>query len=225
MAGSFLSLNGRRVVSARVTMPYYGAWVADVVLAISDTIPLSAALVLGDLTLSGTIYRMSSFSGARSARIVGGAAGWRKTIPAQAYVRPSGIAMSLVLGDAAALVGEQVRIANDVILGTTYVRENAPAERLLRQLAGPTWWIDPSGVTQVGTRAGGAITSPFQIVEWSGGRGFFEVATETLSDWMPGRTFSNANVTKSQQIGMTTYLADNTGKLRVLVLSDGVGAQ
>lgn len=225
MAGPFLALNGRRIVSGRITMPYYGAWVADVTIAVADVLPLASVLAFGDLTLTGTVYRMASFSGSRSARIVGGAAGWRKTIKAQGYSNPAGVRASLVLGDAAAAVGETVNLASDFIVGKAYVRETAPAERLLRQLAGPTWWIDPAGVTQIGTRASGAITSPFLINDWSGGKGWFSVSTEKISDWMPGRSFSNSNVSNPQQIGMVTFLADNDGKLRVNVLSDGVGSQ
>lgn len=225
MSGPYLALNGRRIVSARVTVPFYGAWCADVTLAIADTIPLTSVLTIGDLTLNGTIFRMASFSGSRSARLVGGGAGWRKVIPAQAYYNPLGVRASIVLGDAASIVGERLNLVTDSVLGTSYVREAAPAERVLRLIAGAQWWIDSSGVTQVGPRAGGAITSPFQIINWSGGKGWFDVSTETLSDWMPGRTFSNSNVTKAQQIGMVTYVADNDGKLRVNVLSDGVGSQ
>lgn len=225
MAGPYLALNGRRVVSANVMIPYYGAWCADVTIAVSDVIPLAATLTLGNLTLTGTVYRMASFSGARSARIVGGGAGWRKTLPAFAYANPAGIRASLVLGDAATLVGEKVNVMSDAIVGKTFVRESAPAERLLRQLGGSEWWIDPSGITQVGPRASGAITTQFLINDWSGAKGWFSVSTETISDWMPGRTFSNANVTKAQQIGMTTIIASNDGKLRVNVLSDGVGSQ
>lgn len=222
---SYAVINGKRLASARITMPFYGVWCADVVLAVPDTIALSCTIQLGDLSLAGTIYRMASFSGSRSARVIGGAAGWRKIIPAQAYSKAQGIPMSLILGDAASLVGERINLAQDQLLGTTYVRETAPAERLLRQLAGPEWWVDNTGITQIGTRPGSAITSPFTMVDWSGGKGRFEIATETLSDWLPGRKFSNSNVSTQQQIGMTSFVMDNDGKLRVTVLSDGVGSQ
>lgn len=219
---SYASLNGRRIVSGRITIPYYGIWVADILLALSDGITSPATVTIGDLSLVGSIYRAASFTGTRSVRLIGGAGGWRKTLPAQFYQSTGGVRLSMVLGDAAAAVGETVKIATDTSLGTAWTREGGyPAERLLRFLAGPTWWMDNAGVTQVGPRTGGAIGSSFQVINWSGGKGSFEIATETLGDWMPGRTFTSVNVKTAQTVGMTTIDVDNDGKLRLTVLSAG----
>ena len=225
MSGPFASLNGERLQSAHVTIPYYGAWVADVVLATPDVIPTQSTLTIADLILTGTVYRMASFAGARSARIVGGFGGWRKTVPAQNYQANSGIRLSLVLKDAAAIVGEQVNVANDQTLGTSFTRESAPAERLLRQLAGPEWFVDTKGITQVGPRAGGAVSTPFTVVSWSGARGQFEIATENLSDWLPAKTFTANTVTTTQTVATTTIDMDNDGKLRLHILNAGFGSE
>lgn len=221
----FAALNGKRIQVAHVTIPWYGTWCADVTLAVPDVIPLVSTLTLGDLTLTGSVFRMASFSGTRATRIVGGAGGWRRVIPSQGYSNPKGIPLSLLLSDAAALVGETVRVQSDYIVGTNYARETAPASRLLRQLAGQQWWIDNAGVTQIGNRTIAPIGTPFQVTDWSGGRGWFQIATENLSDWVPGRTFANYAVTKAQQIGLTMIAMDNDGKLRVQVLTDGTGSQ
>lgn len=219
MAGPFAALNGRRVISGAITFPYYGAWVADVVLSVSDTIPTLSTLTLEDLTLSCAVYRQFSFAGSRSARLVGGFGGWRKTIPAQAYQSAGGIKASLLLGDAAALVGEKVNVVTDQTVGSLFVREAAPAQRLLRQLAGSLWWVDSKGTTQVGPRTSTAILSSFTAVEWSGAKGRFNIATEKLSDWMPGQTFTSPTVTATQTIGSTTIAIDNDGTLRLTVLA------
>jgi len=219
MAGPYAALNGRRVVSGTLMIPYYGAWTADVVLSVADTIPTQTQLVIGDLTLTCAVYRQLSSAGSRSARIVAGFGGWRKTIPAQAYSNPSGLRVSLLLGDAAKLVGEKVSVAQDMSVGSLFVRENAPATRVLRQLAGSLWWIDANGTTQVGPRSSAAITSAFTAVEWSGAKGRFNIATEVLSDWMPGRTFTTPNVTTAQTVAETSIALGNDGKVRLTVLT------
>lgn len=219
MSGPFAALNGRRIISGSVTFPYYGAWVADVTLSVSDTIPTLSTLTLEDLTLSCAVYRQFSFAGSRSARLVGGFGGWRKQIPAQAYQNSGGIKASLLLGDAASLVGEKVNVVSDQTVGSIFVREAAPAQRLLRQVAGSIWWIDAKGTTQVGPRSGSAIISSFTVITWSGAKGKFEIATEKLSDWMPGQTFTSPTVTATQTIGSTTIAIDNDGQLRLTVLA------
>lgn len=218
---TFATLNGQRIVSGSVNVPYYGLWSGDVVLSVASPIPTSVTLVIGDLSMVGFVYRSASFTASRSARIVGGFGGWRKTIPSQSYQSNGGINMSLVLRDAAALCGEQINVAQDQNVGTSFTRESAPAERLLRLMAGPEWYVDPKGVTQVALRPSGRITSPFNIIDWSGAKGRFEVATENYTDWLPGRSFLNSNISVAQAIGMTTYTLENDGKLRLSVLSSG----
>lgn len=219
---SFASLNGQRIISGSITIPYYGIWAGDVTLAVASPMPNPVTLVIGDLTLAGFIYRSASFTASRSARVVGGFGGWRKSIGAQSYQNNAGVTMSMVLKDAAATVGEKVNVPNDQALGTSYVREAAPAERLLRQMAGPEWYIDPSGVTQVGAlRPTGRITSPYNVIDWSGAKGRFEIATENYADWLPGRSFQNVNISVPQAVGMTTFNMENDGTLRLFVLSSG----
>ncbi len=232
------SLNGQRVVSANISIPYYGAWVADVVLSVSTAIPTGlVTLVFADVTLIGTVYRQFSFTGARSARIVGGYAGWQKTVGPRAYQSAGGVNVSTVLGDLAIDCGEQFgAVSTNAIRGQTiaaaFVRESAPALRTLKQIGGPIWWIDSTGATQIVDRAGlpysgsttdsahlGAIASQFNALEYSGGKGKFSIAAEQLSDWMPGRTFTSSTVTVSQTISHVTHVFDGEGKARTSVLS------
>lgn len=220
----FAELSGQRIVSGSIVFPYYGTWSADVVLADTTSIPTSVTLTVGNLSLVGSVFRMASFSGSRSARIVGGAAGWRKTIPAQAYQNPAGIRVSLLLGDAAMACGESVIVGQDSTIGTYWVRESAPASRILRELAGDEWWIDASGITQVGTRTGLAVATTFQVDAWSGAKGSFSIATEDYAAWMPANTFSNITVTEKQTIALSTITVDGDGKARVEILASNGGA-
>lgn len=231
------SLNGQRIVSAEITIPWYGAWVADVVLPVPTAIPSGILpLVFADVTLMGTVYRQSSFAGSRSARLVGGFGGWLKTISARAYQNPIGVPLSMVFGDAAGECGEVIATASQIAIagqtvGAFFTRQSAPGVRVLNQLTN-VWWIDSTGKTQVIDRTTvsytgtlndsahlGAIGSAFSTIEWSGGKGRFTVASEVLSDWMPGRTFTDPNVTTPQTISLVVHTLKDDGHARTEVLA------
>lgn len=222
--GLYASLNGARVVSGSITIPLYGTWSGDLGLALTDTITSPASLVLSNLTLLGTVYRTSSFAGSRTCRLVGGYGGWMKALPFKQYINASGIMASVLLEDVAAECGEQINVLSDFNVGNQWVRlgpsdeDPAPAQRTLRQVGGPLWWMAPSGVTQVGPRPTKAITSSFTVVEWSGARGQFTIATEDLASWMPGNTFTAPTVPTVQTISSVTISTDNKGVLRLNVL-------
>jgi hypothetical protein len=221
---AYASLNSQQIVSASINIPYYGTWAGDVIVAGTATVPSSqggCTIVFGNLTLVGTAYRMSSFAGSRTVRLVGGYAGWRQVVASKAYANSAGVKLSMVLRDAAGEVGEQLTLAQDTTIGPFYIRENAPAQRVLRQLAGPTWWMAMTGVTQVGPRTTTNVSTPFTVVDWNGGKGVFDIATEDNQSWMPGNTFMTDTVNEVQTIGMTTLLSDNKGTLRMRVLSTG----
>ena len=216
---AFLALNGFRAISGTVSIPQWGPWSADIVLATSDPLVAQATVTIGDLTLSGTIIRMASFAGSRSARVVAGGGGWRKIIPGKGYAHDAGVKLSSVLNDAAREAGEQISVADDRSIGASYTRKKGQAGRALRLLIGSQWWIDPHGVTQTKVRDATPISSAFTVVGWSGGKGRFEIATEKYSDWMPGRTFTAPTVKTPQTISSVTLTADNDGKLRLDILA------
>jgi hypothetical protein len=132
------------------------------------------------------------------------------------------VRLSTVLNDLASTVGEKVNIANNSVIGSAFVREAASAGRILRQLAGPLWYVDTNGVTQIApSRPASTIGTPFQIIRYDGDRGEFEVATEDYGSWLPGASFSNEIVTIPQTISLSTIDTDNEGKLRFTALSVG----
>ena len=218
MSGS-ITFDGKRVISGTVTIPFYGTWTADVVFALSEELPERGVLQVGDLGLFGTIVREATFAGGRSARIVGGYGGWRRIISSSGYSHNAGILKSQILKDAADACGEKIEVDKDEIVGTSYLREAAAAERTLHLLTENKWWIDSGGVTQDKQRDAKSISTPFTVVSWSGGKGKFEIATENVSDWLPGRTFSAPNISGTHSIGTSTIYIDNDGKLRINVLN------
>lgn len=218
MSGA-ITLNGVRVVSGSITIPYYGTWVADVVLSEAGVISTGAKLVVSDLSLTGTVVRQASFAASRSARIVGGAGGWRNILPSRGYSHPAGVKLSTVLSDAARECGESIRVDGDRSIGAHYARDAGKAERVLELELDGKWWVDALGVTRTDGRDGSPIVTPFTVIAWSGGKGQFEIASESVASWQPGRTFTSPTVDGVQVISSMTVDVDNEGKARLHVLS------
>lgn len=215
----FAALAGARVTTMSVGIPMYGLWAGDVTVATATPLPATASpLTIGDLSLLGTAFRLATFSGASSARLVGGYGGWRKTAPRQAYVGGS-VRLSIVLKDAATVVGERLTLDVPDANIARYTRAEGPASRSLSLAAGPLWYVAPDGVTHVGPRPGGLITSDFDVIMWTGATGKFTIATETLADWMPGRTFTAPTVPGVRTVSYTEIGMDNDGRLRLEVLA------
>lgn len=188
----FAELDGKRIVDGRITVPDVGAPHADVMLdAEVPSISSKVALVVGTLRMICTPWRaVVPFQGRTRVRLIGGAAGWQRELAAKGYTSPAGVRLSLVLGDAARAVGETLELGADRSLGGHYVRELAPACRLLNRLAPGAWRVDLDGVTRTGARASSAISSPFSVQSFDGARGALVVASEFLADWLPRRTLT-----------------------------------
>lgn len=221
MPDQYATLNGERVVAASVTIPYYGIWAGDIMLSETIEITSPCTLVLGNLTVVGSVVRTNTFSGTRSLRLVGGAGGWRKVVPAQAYQNPTGIKLSTLMNDVASLVGEKVNIpkASDVLVGPDFVRENARAQRILRQLVGELWWMDLTGTTQITARTSNQIESDFLVSSYKSNEGRLSIATEDLASWVPANTFNSSTLGGTLTVSSARHVADSKGKLRVEVLT------
>jgi hypothetical protein len=213
----YLSFAGERVTAVSLIWSRWGLWSADIALALTTVIPSAASpLVIGDLTLTGTSFRDGLDEGARTARLVGGYGGWRKDVAAQDY-RGSSVMASTVLRDAANAVGERIAMdAQDTNL-QRFTREAGPASRVLRQVAGASWWIAPDGVTHIGPRPAGKVKGDFVIISSIAKYKGFEIATEALSTWLPGATFVDLDGA-TQTISSVSITSTNAGKLRLGVL-------
>ncbi len=217
---SDFTFGGTRVISGSISFPYYGAPVGDLVLATSSDLPATMSpLVIGNLTQQCTIARQATFAASRSARVVGGANKWRTTLPARGYSHEAGVKLSSVLNDVARECGETIVVASDRVIGKHYIREQAKAERVLSLELDGHWYVDLTGVTRTVERQTSAIVTPFTVISWSGGKGLFEIATEDLASWQPGRKFSAPTVPATQTISSVTIEFDNDGKTRLHVLT------
>lgn len=212
------SLNAERTVAGSLYVPAYGAWVADVALALSALLTGPVTLTVGNLTLQGSIVRTGTYAGSRVYRLTGGAGGWRQDLPARAYVRTAGISASMVLSDLASESGETIADAPTTSLGASYVRLAGPASRTLSALASQ-WYVDTDGTTRIGARPSSAITSEFVPTNRNGGAGTIEVATEDPASWLPGRTFTSPLLSTSiLTVAASRFSWRKDGKARVDVV-------
>lgn len=220
----YATLNDFGISRLYLVIPSRGLWTADIVLdrsvAMSD-LSGEVTLKIGEnFVLIGTVFRAGDFTGAAGFRVVGGAGGWMKLLPAKAYQSPAGVKLSSVLRDTAKAVGETVNVQQDATVGQFFIRENnAPASRVLNALA-PNWWVNPTdGVTQVGTRAQTQIASQFDTLPASDGTslllGRIVVATDKPEEWVPGRQFQSL-VVSLKTISAVVHKLDAT-KLRTEV--------
>lgn len=187
----FSSFAGARVAGGTLTIPLYGMWSADMLIALDDAVPDTGPLVIGNLTFAGFVYRQALYGGSRLLRIIGGFGGWRKVVPGQQYSLSSGVRASLLMADVAKLVGERVNVPNDQVVGASFTRAEGPASLLLSELAGASWYIDAAGVTQLAPWPTAPIRSLYDVIDYDGARGCVTIATEDYAEWLPGKTFQS----------------------------------
>ena len=202
-----------------LSIPYTGLWTAGVTMTTDATLPKTATLQHGNLSLTGSVYRQATRWGQTQALLVGGFGGWSGMLAKRGYSLPFGVLLSTVLGDAALELGEQVAVAADTAVGAYYTRPAMTGGELLRQAAGTAWYVDPaSGVVQVGPRTSPAIQSRFDALEWDAASGVVTVATDDAASWQPGATFANTLVQQQTISSVRHYVKENgAARMRVMV--------
>ncbi|WP_437279351.1 hypothetical protein WME90_01985 [Sorangium sp. So ce375] len=153
----FATINGQRILTARLHVPYAGLWFVDVQLDQAVTVAGSAVVTLGRLELRGVVApaRSGAFQDRRRVRVVAGAGGWLRRCSARQMHNTQGVTLRSAVTSLAADVGETFDPTTlSGKLGSSYfIRQAAPASRVLEQLLGSTpWWVDYQGVTRAGAR-------------------------------------------------------------------------
>ena len=100
-----VEINGLPCVRARVQIPAWGAWWADVDPVGAQVLSGGVTLVVGGVTLKGTVISGGASEGRSGYRIVGGAGGWGRTVPARGYADDAGVTLATVVRDVASVVG------------------------------------------------------------------------------------------------------------------------
>ncbi len=182
------TLNGHRVTSARVTIPAWGCWYAEVKLDGEHALTGAVTLKIADATYVGAVLSGGASLGRSAYRIVGGAGGWGLTIPEKPYANDAQVKFATVIGDAAAACGETVAtIASTQRTGPGYVRQGGPASDVLNLLAPGAWYVDEAGVTHLGARASSVLpANVVRINPTDRALGMVVLASESIVGILPG---------------------------------------
>jgi len=185
---SIASLSGYRATSARVQLPAWGIWFADVTIDAEATLAGPVALQVADLALSGTVLSGGPYRGSSSYRIIGGAGGWGRELPAKGYSQDAGVKSAKVAGDAAAEAGETLDVSAlaGASPGYAFAREAGPAARVLEQLAPRGWYVGEDGVSRIGRRPRRELTTPAVRMTLDVSRGMATLAAESIAELVPG---------------------------------------
>lgn len=191
---AYATIGPATIVKGSLSVPGWGIWHADLFLDRPVTIASPATLTIADLVATCTVVRSVDWTGQRGVRVVGGAGGWRRAVPAKQYANPAGLSLSTVLQDTAAAVGERVTIQVDRVIGRAFTREATSAGAVLEQLAGEGWYVGFDGVTIVGARATGSVLREFTATLVNQPANIVVVATENPAEWLPGKTYASGQV-------------------------------
>ena len=185
---STATLAGHRATSARVHIPAWGVWWADVGLDEEATLAGAVDLVVADLRLSGAVVSGGPSKGRSYYRLAGGAGGWGRTIPARSYANDAGVKLSTVLVDAATAAGETIdpMTLPATRVGPAWVREEGPAARALQLLSREAWYVGEDGVTRLGRRAAADLTTKATVGPVDRARGTVTLAADAIATIVPG---------------------------------------
>lgn len=162
------SLNSIDASSGMVTLPARGVWVARLTLA-SEKPPAAGAtvsLVVGTLTLRGTVERSGSHVGSSEVIVLGGAGGWRKAVEVPPFRADNGVKLSQVVSSLSSKLGETSALepGAERTVGYAWTVANGSGSAGLNDLTGGAWWVAPDGITHVGSRpVGSRIKAPFSV--------------------------------------------------------------
>lgn len=218
------TLRGLSLISATVTIPPAGGWFASCVISQGNAPdPGAADLVIGDLTLRGTIPegRAGVDTPDAPACIVIGGNGWNTLLAQEgAYNAPGGVRLSTVLRDLAALAGEAYVAPAEVRLPESWgwpasssaypVRARSVLSALVKRGAIPTWRVDPAtGRTRFNEwPVIGACDGRAQIVNRDLRRGIRYLALDgSVAAILPGATIEGATIRR-------VTITDNAGALK-----------
>jgi hypothetical protein len=219
---STATLDGHRVTSARLHLPAWGVWWAEVKIDQEATVSGRVPLVIADLRLTGTIVSGGPGPLGRAAyRLAGGAAGWGKAIPARSYANDAGLKASAVIADAATACGETLDAATlpTTRLGPAFVREAAPAARVLEQVVPAGWYVAEDGTTKIGKRAATTLETAASVLSVDRALGTVSLAADSIAGIVPGVTVESV-----EAVDVLHELGEGAGPLRSTLWGAGIAS-
>jgi hypothetical protein len=200
---------GVTAVKARLFVPWRGQWTLDVDLdpaqpATVASVPSGqVTTTIGNtVTLVGTVDpRLSGrFAAAVRARIVAGGAGWDRHVPAQDFQSSGGVSSLAVENATASLVGETVNDPQPVSLGLRWERM-ADAASTIFSNPDRDWYVDASGVTQVGSWPSATPDPTVEVLAYDPGRQTVTLSATALV--LPGTVLTDSATPPRWDGGLT----------------------
>lgn len=183
------SLAGKRVTSAKVQIPAWGLWFAEVSIEGEHKLSGPVTLTLADLTLKGTILSGGPTQGRSHFRMVAGAGGWGRDVDAKSYANDAGVKIKTILSDASAAVGETLdpSVDSSARAGVAFTRPEGQACHALELCSPSAWYVDADGVTRLGARPETAYAGKAPRVETVDlARATVTLAATELAPLVPG---------------------------------------
>jgi len=179
-----LRINDQPVVAMSLTLPDSGLWVANLELDGDDVLSGAAKLADDTTELNGFIVRSGESAGRQRVKIVGGAGGLLREIPARSWRQTTArTVLNATLGEA----GEKLETAPDTTLQfwSRSTRQCIAAVRSLAKHLDVSWRVLASGTVWMGTNAYQELESEADVLDADERSGFVEFSPETL-DVVPG---------------------------------------
>lgn len=182
-----LLLGDAPLLSGTIELPLLGAWTADLEVD-ADNVPSGQLKISGaGLSLVGTVVNALSWNDRQRARLVGGAAGMGKVLPARWY---SSTTLRTVAIDILTAAGERLAATSDAsILGRSlscWARSAGTAGGLLRYLLaiaspGTIWRTLRDGSIWIGVPSWPTVTTTALVMDNRGDEDAADLAGEDLS--------------------------------------------
>lgn len=217
------SLGSLAITRLSLAYPRFGAWWADCTLAGEEAPTGPATLVVGDLTLVGSVIRSGLDATGKPHAVVVGGAGWERELAAPlSYQADVGVRLKTVLTDIATRAGEPMEQPADRALDPHFsaVASTPRAPVRLRDVLSSMhragyvdkWRIDPDGVLRFGARVGSVPTGRVTVMRRNLARGKRALGIDDPAQFLPGAIVDGVVVRQ-------LYVQETSGKLEAEVYS------
>jgi hypothetical protein len=199
-----------KIHRVELNLPQYGtAWAR--VETVAAIVPAGAAtLVLGDLSLVGTVLAPQAGENAPSTWVgvwVSGA-GWDVPLPPRkAYQSDAGVRLKTILADLAKDAGNlPIVLPSDASVGPFWCRSRLGADKRARTMRDELFalqrggfltalpYVDPLGVTRFGGRTSGPVTATARVLRRDLDQWRRVIGVDSPAAFVPGATFEGVTI-------------------------------
>lgn len=194
-----MRIGPQTILELELRIPRHGVAKGSVIADAAELLTGTQTLIIGNLSLVGTVERAAVVDGRAVYDWTAGAGGWGREITiARCYESSIGVLRNTVIAELAADLGETTRAeADDTRLpGKKYLRPLSTAERPITgkdalYALGALWWVAPDGATVIGQRSGVEGTGDATFAGWEPDHGFVDLIPndDDFLSWMPGNTY------------------------------------